>query len=203
MTGDSPTPWLVLGAALAALLVVVLLVVLAAARRQRRATAALGAELAAAQVAAREEVERLRAEVEAVRRDATAPGGLVPHGDASRDAARGATSSYVITRLGDTDPDLEGGPLAGRRVEVAGRIDGRLFADLVVRETLVRVGSVAHGLRQALDPATRNRIRFEVRREVKRSRKARKADLKQARRDLHARQRAAQGIGEGIGEGAA
>lgn len=127
---------------------------------------------------------------------------------------------YVITRLGDgtgvrpagtttgptsttgttspTGTALDGvddGVLGGRRVEVAGRIDGRLFADLVVRETLVRIGSVAHGVRCALDPATRNRIRFEVRREVKRSRKARKADLKQARRDLHARQRASQGVG--------
>ncbi len=70
------------------------------------------------------------------------------------------------------------------------RIDGRLFADLVVRESVVKAASLAHGLRHALAPATRNRIRFEMKREVKRSRRARKDELKVALREFRARQRA-------------
>ncbi|MCW2795677.1 hypothetical protein, partial [Nocardioides sp.] len=69
-------------------------------------------------------------------------------------------------------------------------VDGPLFADLVLRETVVQAASLARGLRRALAPEMRNRIRFEMRREVKRSRKQRRADLKAARREWEARQRA-------------
>ena len=61
----------------------------------------------------------------------------------------------------------------------------------MLRETVVRAASLAHGVRRALAPETRNRIRFEVKREIRRSRKQRKADLREARRDWEARQRAA------------
>jgi hypothetical protein len=61
----------------------------------------------------------------------------------------------------------------------------------VLRETVVKAASLAHGLRRGLAPATRNRIRFEMKQEVRRSRKQRRADLKAAQRDLHARQRRA------------
>jgi hypothetical protein len=70
-------------------------------------------------------------------------------------------------------------------------IDGTLFADTVLRETVVKAASLAHGVRRGLAPATRNRIRFEMKQEVRRSRKQRRTDLKHARRDLHARQRRA------------
>ena len=89
-------------------------------------------------------------------------------------------AEYVITAIGsEPDPEL-----------VPERIDGRLFADIVLREAVVRAASLAHGVRRALAPETRNRIRFEMRREVKRSRRQRRADLKAARRDWEARQRA-------------
>ena len=89
-------------------------------------------------------------------------------------------TEYVITAIGsEPDPGL-----------VPERIDGRLFADIVLREAVVRTASLAHGVRRALAPETRNRIRFEMRREVKRSRRQRRADLKAARRDWEARQRA-------------
>ena len=91
-----------------------------------------------------------------------------------------APAEYVITAIG-TEPDPGPGPE---------RIDGRLFADIVLREAVVRAASLAHGVRRALAPETRNRIRFEMRREVKRSRKQRRADLKAARRDWEASQRA-------------
>ena len=95
---------------------------------------------------------------------------------------------YVITDLGEAGPDASAAPAgAGGAVEP---IDSALFADLVLRETVVKTASLAHGLRRALAPETRNRIRFEMRREVKRSRKQRRADLKQARRAWEATQRA-------------
>ncbi|WP_460793269.1 hypothetical protein [Nocardioides pacificus] len=91
---------------------------------------------------------------------------------------------YVITRLGDQSDDaLPAGVTTGER------IDGRLFADLVARESAVKAAGLVHGLRRALAPETRNRIRFEMGREVKRARRQRRAEIKQARRDLHAQQR--------------
>ena len=87
---------------------------------------------------------------------------------------------FVITDLGaHRDPDPE--PV---------HLDGPTFADLVLRETVVKAASLAHGVRRGLAPATRNRIRFEMKQEVRRARKQRRADLKAAQRDLHARQRA-------------
>ena len=65
-----------------------------------------------------------------------------------------------------------------------------LFADIVLRETVVQAAALAAGLRRALSPESRNRIRFEMRREVKRARKQRRADLREARREWEARQRA-------------
>jgi hypothetical protein len=92
-------------------------------------------------------------------------------------------TEYVITGLGDTPAPDDDPPPA--------RIDGAVFADTVLRETVVKAASLAHGVRRGLAPATRNRIRFEMKQEVRRSRKQRRADLKAAQRDLHARQRRA------------
>jgi hypothetical protein len=87
---------------------------------------------------------------------------------------------FVITDLGQEQPPPE--PV---------RLDGPAFADLVVKEAVVKAASLAHGVRRGLAPATRNRIRFEMKQEVRRARKQRRADLKAAQRDLRARQRAA------------
>jgi hypothetical protein len=92
-------------------------------------------------------------------------------------------TEYVITGLGDLPAPAAGPPTS--------RVDGAVFADTVLRETVVKAASLAHGLRRGLAPATRNRIRFEMKQEVRRSRKQRRADLKAAQRDLHARQRRA------------
>lgn len=108
-----------------------------------------------------------------------------------------AEATYVITGFPEdgvpqgTTPQHEVG--SGR---VAEPIDGRLFADIVARETVVRAGGLVHGLRRALDAETRNRIRFEMRRELRRSRKQRRADLKAAMRDFRDRERAAQPAGD-------
>jgi hypothetical protein len=89
---------------------------------------------------------------------------------------------YVITRLGEEAPVDPHEP--------APMVPGPLFADLVLRESVVQAASLASGLRRALAPEMRNRIRFEMRREVKRARKQRRGDLRQARREWEARQRA-------------
>lgn len=90
--------------------------------------------------------------------------------------------SYVITRLGE-DEDV---PVAGS----APTMEARTFADILAKETVVRSAGLAHGLRRAFAPETRNRIRFEMRREVKRSKRDRKVEMKQAWREYQARQRA-------------
>jgi hypothetical protein len=92
-------------------------------------------------------------------------------------------TEYRITALGER---RTGGPLA-----LVPTIPGPQFVDTVLRESLIRTASIAAGLRRALAPEVRNRIRFEMKREVRRSRKQRKADMKQARREWEARQRAA------------
>lgn len=133
------------------------LVALGLAAALLRARSAATREVAAA----RAETGALRERLDRLERDAAAP----PPVPSDRE--------YVITRLGDADPD-ERPPVP--------MIEGRLFADLVLRETVVQAASLAHGVRRALAPATRNRIRFEMRREVKRARKQRKADLREAKR---------------------
>ena len=92
-----------------------------------------------------------------------------------------ADAEFLITDLGRDEVEPVETPQLG----------GALFADIVLRETVVKAASLAHGVRRAMDAETRNRIRFEMRREVRRSRKQRRADTKQARREWEARQRAA------------
>jgi hypothetical protein len=92
-----------------------------------------------------------------------------------------APAQFVITGLGqESEADLP-----------PPTVDRAVFADMVLRETVVKAASLAHGVRRGLAPESRNRIRFEMKQEVRRSRKQRRADVKAARRDLHARQRAA------------
>jgi hypothetical protein len=119
--------------------------------------------------AAHVEAARLRAQVEEIERVLASPGPTSP-----RPAAE-----YTITALGGSG-----------EAQAPPRVDQALFADLVLRETVVKAASLAHGVRRALAPESRNRIRFEVRREIRRSRKQRRADLRDARRDWEARQRA-------------
>ncbi len=92
-----------------------------------------------------------------------------------------APGAFVITRLDESErPD----------VPVARDIDGRLFADIVARETVVKAASWTHGLRRALSADNRHRIRLEVRREIRRAGRDRRAETKQALREYRARERA-------------
>jgi hypothetical protein len=95
--------------------------------------------------------------------------------------------TYVITGVG-TDVPVDRRPVDPP--PVAARIDGRLFTDIVARETVVKAASWTHGLRRALSPANRNRIRFEMRQETRRAGRERRAETRQALREFRARQRA-------------
>jgi hypothetical protein len=79
---------------------------------------------------------------------------------------------YLITTLADEDP------------EPAVPMSSGHFASVALGESLVRLVSLGYGVRRALSPEQRNRIRFEMGREVKRSRRQRRRDLKDARRHL-------------------
>lgn len=103
---------------------------------------------------------------------------------AAQDRARREPEEFVITHLGEPDPDDYAEPTATR-------IDGKLFADLVLRESLVKAAALTHGVRRALAPETRNRIRFEMKREVKRAKRSRKDEFRQVRDEMRARARAA------------
>jgi hypothetical protein len=95
--------------------------------------------------------------------------------------AKPAAPEFVITRMGEAEPEAEPAPT----------VAGPVFADLVLKETVVQTASLFQGLRRALSPETRNRIRFHMRQEVKRSRKQRRTELREIRREWAARQRAA------------
>ena len=101
----------------------------------------------------------------------------IPHLDESQ-----ASTEYVIARVGEPEEE---------RPEAVPTVPAPVFADLVLKETVVQTASLVQGLRRALAPETRNRIRFHVRQEVKRSRKQRRAELREVRREWAARQRAA------------
>jgi hypothetical protein len=105
-------------------------------------------------------------------------------------ASRREPEEFVITHLGESDPDVD----SADSLPGDGRIDGKLFADLVLRETVVKAAALGHGVRRAMAPETRNRIRFEIRREVRRSRKARKEETRQVRREMQDRRRQAEGL---------
>lgn len=120
---------------------------------------------------ARAEAAELRARVDAMSAARAAP----------------AVEEYVITDLGTTTGAEEPQP-------VAQRIDGRLFLDIVARESVVRAASLGHGVKTVLAPVNRNRIRFEMKREIKRRRKERRAIVRNLRREAALRQRAARGL---------
>lgn len=147
------------------------------------------------QSASAEELAELRAAIDDVRRE------LAPQPAAPVASDDDEQTAHTITDLG-TDPPLDE---AGGQVER--RLDGRLFADLVLREAAVKAGALAHGLRHGLSGETRNRIRYQMKLEVKRSRKHRKVELREARRLLAQMQRermeADRAAGTGRGEDAA
>jgi hypothetical protein len=106
-------------------------------------------------------------------------------------ATTGARPEYLITTVPQHPKPATSG-VAATADELARRVEpppgdaptGRGFATVVLTDTVVRAASLSHGVRRALSPQNRNRIRFEMAREVKRSRRQRRRDLKEAKRHL-------------------
>jgi hypothetical protein len=108
-------------------------------------------------------------------------------GAAARPAPRAPVREereYTITGLA-ASPEPEPEPA---RTPPA-RLERAVFADQLLRESVIRIGSLSHGVRRALSAESRNRIRFEMRREVKRARKQRRVEQREAYREWQARQR--------------
>lgn len=161
MNGWSTT-WLAVGASALAVLVLVVLVGLAVAlvrsRSQTRAALDEAREAQAELVRRLDQLER--------------PVGSVADGFAE----------FVITDVGQTPDEVS------VRGETPTRIEGRLFVDIVARETVVKAASWTYGVRRALSAENRNRLRFEMRRQTKAASKQRKADVKEALRQYYAKQ---------------
>ncbi len=91
---------------------------------------------------------------------------------------------YTITGLGGLET-AAGAPSS----TTEGGLERAVFADHVLRESVIRLGSLAHGVRRGLSAESRNRIRFRMRQEVKRARKQRRVEQREAYREWQARQR--------------
>lgn len=149
-------------AALAGLALVVLVLLVALARLRSRTTREVASAHAEA-IALRDRLDRLE-------QVARTP---IP-------AAQADTEEYRITGLGDVTPVARSEPT---------QLERTVFADLLLRESVIRLGSLGHGVRRAMSAESRNRIRFEMRRELKRARKQRRAEQREAYRDWQARRR--------------
>jgi hypothetical protein len=175
---DVSVPVWAVAAVAAGLVVLVVVLVRHGVRSRRRVAERLDA--------AHAEAEALRVQIEEIQRRLDAP------------VEVRAEQEFVITDVGS---GLEADP--SRTAPAVDTVPAPLFTDIVLRETVVQAASLAAGLRRALAPEVRNRIRFEMRREVKRARKQRRADLREARRGWEARQRARVDLDEGRAEGSA
>jgi hypothetical protein len=149
--------------ALGALALVALLLAAALVRLRGRTRAELAA--------AREESAALRERLDRLEADRTRP----------EPPLRADEREYTITHVGEQAP-------AGRE---PASLERAVFADLLLRESVIRLGSLSHGVRRALSAESRHRIRFEMKREVKRARKQRRVEQREAYREWRARRRAA------------
>lgn len=127
----------------------------------------------------RREFSRARADVAATRAEARELRERIEELAGQVEPAHREPDQFVITQIGE----VAAPPAEPQRIE------GRLFADIVLRESVVKAAALTYGVRRALAPETRNRIRFEMRREVKRSRKQRRATMRSIRREMHTRER--------------
>lgn len=129
-----------------------LAVALTGSRRAGRALEASQAEAAA-----------LAARIEQLERAPRAPEPVVPE------------TGFLITDVGTRHGDRGDDPSDDA-------IRTQMVLSSVVAEPLVKALAFGYGVRRALSPQNRNRIRFEVRREVRRARKLRRRDARRAAR---------------------
>lgn len=188
---ESPTVVAALAAAAGAAATLLLVALVRRVRRRHHSRVELEAMLAAAH----REMDDLRHRLEEL--TAQRDGRPVPAGRSTRAGSSGpellaelfpgsATGAprepqqaeFVITRAGE--------PEATEQVEVP----DRLVLSATLGEPLVKVVAFSHGVRRALSPEVRNRIRFEMRREVRASRRRRRQLRKRLEREHRAHGRA-------------
>lgn len=162
--------WLALGA-----LALVALVLVVSLTRLRTRTARDVAVARAEAEALRERLDRLEREQQQHARGQARP----------TQPVRADEREYTITHLGKAETETAAQLASGEQPT----LERAVFADLVLRESVIRLGSLGHGVRRALSAETRNRIRFEMKREVKRARKQRRVEQREAYREWQARQR--------------
>jgi hypothetical protein len=164
------------GAAAGAVLALVLVALVGLLRRRNRSRADLEAMLAAAQ----READDLRRRLETltVRREQHAP----------------EQADYVITEVGAAPVLFEAGQLPASETAEPIAVPDRLVLSATLGAPLVKVAAFAHGVRRALSPESRNRIRFEVKREVRASRKRRRRLVREHLRHVRAQDRASEGL---------
>lgn len=176
MTNSSTPGWALVATLTAAgvLVLISLVVVLLALGARRRARRRL------------EEAEageaELRERLEALEKRLAQP---EPTSRRRRRDETAAEKEYVITSLG-----ADGEPVEVEQV-VQRTLTAPAFADAVFRETMVHSAALVHGVRRALSPEVRFKIRYEMHREVKRARKDRKSEMREALREYRERQRQA------------
>ncbi len=121
--------------------------------------------------AARAEVAQLTTRIERMERTPRMAPPVVPE------------SEYLITGVGTgRSDDAEADPA---------EVQTRFVVSSTLGEPLVKALAFAFGVRRALAPANRNRIRFEMRREVRLARKRRRRDALRKRRESARRPREA------------
>jgi hypothetical protein len=156
---------------------------------------AVGLTSAMARQRTSEELRRSRQDVEALRARVEQLAAQVPpeaESPSAREDAGALSQEFLITSLADPVsaslalPSDRLGDQPGQATDR--RLTAGQFASTALAESLVTVVSFGHGLRRALRPEHRSRIRFAVRQEVKRARRQRRRDLKAARRLLREQQ---------------
>lgn len=173
MTNSSMPGWALVATLTAVgVLVLISLVAVLLALRARRAARRRLEEAEASEAELRERLEALEKR-------------LAPAEPVGRRRREAAEREYVITSLGE-----DGEPAEVEQV-VQRTLTAPAFADAVFRETVVHGAALVHGVRRALSPEVRFKIRYEMHREVKRARKDRKSEMREALREYRARQRAA------------
>lgn len=130
-------------------------------------------------LALRRERARTRADLSATHAESAALRARLDELDRRLEPPAPAATEFVITDVGEHEPDRLPAP----------RVEGRLFADLVLRETVVKAAGLLHGVRRASSPENRFRMRYAYAREVKQARKRRRAQLRRLRREAGLRAR--------------
>lgn len=173
-------PWLYVAAPCAVVVFLVCLLAIRAGRRRR-------AELQRQLMAAREDVLALTRRLDEL--TAHVEEQAQAHARYLEQLAEQSVEPHVITELEATPVDST--PREAKIVQAIESGRPEWVPARPLRESLIKTVALAHGVRRALSPDNRDRIRLEMQAEVRRSRRLRRAELKAVRRYLRDRRHTA------------